>query len=545
MTRLRTALLLIGALLLTLLPAVPAQALLPAEAAQAAAASGSISGTITGDRPDFDPTLIAVDAVQICDGCSGHGLVYPDTTGRYTVSDLEPGSYQVSFVDQPSLYTPGPYRSQYWRGTADPAAATPVVVRAGAETSGIDARMKRGPSLSGRVTSARTGEPVADVGVNAYRVGGPLDEFGDSQRNAYLVTNENGEYLVGGIEPGVWVLHFDASDTSADLAPQWLGAVATVAQARRVTAVEGIDVGGLDVVLTPGATVSGRVTGGPDAEPVPGVDVRVERPCESIGGHSECDGGSAQTDADGRYSVTALAAAGGYSVTAHPRITGLANGSWIGARDEADATVFAVAEGGVEVANIVLPDAEPKPLFRDVPEGSAFFDEVQWLGKTKISTGYADVGGTRAYRPVEAVSRQAMAAFLYRLHLLRGGDEFAPPVRASFSDVPVTHPFFREIEWMKAAGITTGDADGGYRPGAAVSRQAMSAFLSRMSGEEVPAVTARPFPDVPSTDAFAAAIAWMARERIASGYQDGGFHPLDPVTRQAMAAFLFRYDATR
>jgi hypothetical protein len=56
------------------------------------------------------------------------------------------------------------------------------------------------------------------------------------------------------------------------------------------------------------------------------------------------------------------------------------------------------------------------------------------------------------------------------------------PDTASFSDVPTSHPFFKEIEAMAASGITTGYADGTFKPGATVTRQAMAAFLSRALG---------------------------------------------------------------
>jgi hypothetical protein len=48
-----------------------------------------------------------------------------------------------------------------------------------------------------------------------------------------------------------------------------------------------------------------------------------------------------------------------------------------------------------------------------------------------------------------------------------------------FSDVPNGHPFHDEISVVAEAGIARGFEDGTYRPGAAVSRQAMAAFLGR------------------------------------------------------------------
>lgn len=48
--------------------------------------------------------------------------------------------------------------------------------------------------------------------------------------------------------------------------------------------------------------------------------------------------------------------------------------------------------------------------FSDVPKGHPFFDEIEWLATTGITTGYDD--GT--FRPGQQVTRQATAAFFYR-----------------------------------------------------------------------------------------------------------------------------------
>jgi len=48
-----------------------------------------------------------------------------------------------------------------------------------------------------------------------------------------------------------------------------------------------------------------------------------------------------------------------------------------------------------------------------------------------------------------------------------------------FTDVPADHPFAEEIDFVANAGIAEGFPDGTYRPGQPVSRQAMAAFLER------------------------------------------------------------------
>jgi hypothetical protein len=50
------------------------------------------------------------------------------------------------------------------------------------------------------------------------------------------------------------------------------------------------------------------------------------------------------------------------------------------------------------------------------------------------------------------------------------------------------------------------------------------------------------FPDVPDSNQFHDDIAWLVDNGIAGGYTNGNFGPKDPVSRQAMAAFLHNYD---
>ena len=51
----------------------------------------------------------------------------------------------------------------------------------------------------------------------------------------------------------------------------------------------------------------------------------------------------------------------------------------------------------------------------------------------------------------------------------------------TFNDVPPSHPFYNSIEWMSRTGIANGYADGGFHPADPVTRQAMSAFIQRRS----------------------------------------------------------------
>lgn len=179
----------------------------------------------------------------------------------------------------------------------------------------------------------------------------------------------------------------------------------------------------------------------------------------------------------------------------------------------------------------------PAPPFADVAHGaSPFFVEISWLKRTGLTTGYAD--GT--YRPGQPIARDAMAAFLYRA---AGSPAFTPPAVSPFRDVTPGSPFYREITWAAAQGITTGYADGTFRPGQPIARDAMAAFLYRAAGS--PAHTPPPataLRDVtPSSTIFYAEITWVLEQRIATGWGDGTYRPTEPISREAMAAFVYRW----
>ena len=57
-----------------------------------------------------------------------------------------------------------------------------------------------------------------------------------------------------------------------------------------------------------------------------------------------------------------------------------------------------------------------------------------------------------------------------------------PPCASGFTDVVSHHPFCAEIDWLASGGIAGGYEDGTFRPTVPVSRQAMAAFLYRSAG---------------------------------------------------------------
>ncbi|MBB6403195.1 polysaccharide deacetylase family protein [Arthrobacter sp. AZCC_0090] len=199
------------------------------------------------------------------------------------------------------------------------------------------------------------------------------------------------------------------------------------------------------------------------------------------------------------------------------------------------------------------PPPPPPPAsspFIDVPVGYPFFTEINWMAAQGISTGWDEGNGTKTYRPLQAANRDAMAAFMYRL---AGSPAFIPPAVSPFSDTTPQTAFYKEISWLAAQGISTGWDEGNgtrtYRPLQAVNRDATAAFLYRFAHS--PAFTApavSPFADVSPQAPFYKEITWLSSTGISKGWTETNgtrtFRPGTPVNRDAVAAFMYRYDTS-
>lgn len=207
------------------------------------------------------------------------------------------------------------------------------------------------------------------------------------------------------------------------------------------------------------------------------------------------------------------------------------------------------ADGSGLKETMELEDAPAPPLaFADVPHLTPFETEINWLASREISTGWPEPDGTKTYRPLTPVSRDAMAAFLHRL---AGKPDFWPPPVSPFADLDPQDMFFKEIIWLTARNISTGWDEGNgirtYRPGQPVSRDAMAAFMYRLADR--PAFTppdTSPFTDVNKDNVYYHEITWLAAQDISTGWPEADgtktFRPGQPVNRDAMAAFIYRFN---
>jgi hypothetical protein len=148
----------------------------------------------------------------------------------------------------------------------------------------------------------------------------------------------------------------------------------------------------------------------------------------------------------------------------------------------------------------------PAPAFSDVGPDHRFATEIAWMADAGLADGFDD--GT--FRPTRPVTRQAAAAFLYRL---AGEPEVEWP--PSSEPIPVWPPLGVSAP-AASASVDVGGSGGQVRVGNPI------------------------YPDVPHEHPFVVEIVWLSTNAIATGYADGTFRPSADVTRQAMVAFMYR-----
>ena len=109
-----------------------------------------------------------------------------------------------------------------------------------------------------------------------------------------------------------------------------------------------------------------------------------------------------------------------------------------------------------------------------------------------------------------------------------------------FTDVRGDDWFYDDVAYVYENGLMNGTSETTFSPYISTTRGMIVTILYRMEGR--PAVLeACPFTDVKAGAYYERAIVWAAENGIVKGYGNGCFGPDDQITREQMAAILYRY----
>ncbi|MGN8896422.1 InlB B-repeat-containing protein [Flavonifractor sp. HCP28S3_F3] len=117
---------------------------------------------------------------------------------------------------------------------------------------------------------------------------------------------------------------------------------------------------------------------------------------------------------------------------------------------------------------------------------------------------------------------------------------FAPvPVELPFTDVGEEDWFYDSVSYVYVRELMTGISDTLFAPDQHLTRGMITTVLWRLEGS--PAGTGTVFTDVAEDAWYAQAVRWAAAQGIVEGYGNGMFGPEDDITREQLAAILYRY----
>lgn len=109
-----------------------------------------------------------------------------------------------------------------------------------------------------------------------------------------------------------------------------------------------------------------------------------------------------------------------------------------------------------------------------------------------------------------------------------------------FSDVRIADWFYNDVKYVYEKGMMAGTAADMFAPNATTTRAMIVTILYRLEGS--PAVTGTSaFVDVPAGQWYTDAVNWAAANQIVKGTSATTFAPNDSITREQMAAILYRY----
>ncbi len=124
---------------------------------------------------------------------------------------------------------------------------------------------------------------------------------------------------------------------------------------------------------------------------------------------------------------------------------------------------------------------------------------------------------------------------------IAGGCEYGEACGSlTFTDMPALDNWAHAgIDFAVSQGLFNGMSSTIFAPDKTMTRAMLVTVLWRSAGE--PKAVATSFSDVTSDKWYAEAIAWAAEQGVVTGYSDGTFRPDNQITREQLAAILFRF----
>ena len=184
-------------------------------------------------------------------------------------------------------------------------------------------------------------------------------------------------------------------------------------------------------------------------------------------------------------------------------------------------------------------EVEPEGLpFTDVMSGDWFYDAVAYVYNKGMMEGTTDT----TFAPTMNLTRSMIAQVLYNLE-----ERPEAPGAAGFTDVAAGAWYADAVNWAAARGIVKGYDTGAFGPEDSVTREQLAAILYRYAQAKGYDTTqggmaVREFSDSASISDWAQeAMAWAVNAQVLSGKGNGVLDPQGTATRAEVAQMLMNF----
>lgn len=215
-----------------------------------------------------------------------------------------------------------------------------------------------------------------------------------------------------------------------------------------------------------------------------------------------------------------------------------AEGSEVDLTKNSDSTYqFKMPSSDVTISAVFVKKAQEAMPFTDVAEKDWFYGDVKYVYENGLMNGTEKT----SFTPAGTATRGMIVAILYRLE-----NEPAVAGDCPFADVKAGSYYEDAITWAAANGITNGYSKSEYGPDNAITREQMAAFLYRYADYKGYDVTKKAeltkFADQGEISSYAAdAIAWANANCLVNGVGDNLLNPKGNAERAQVAAMLHRF----
>lgn len=205
-------------------------------------------------------------------------------------------------------------------------------------------------------------------------------------------------------------------------------------------------------------------------------------------------------------------------------------GGGAGTADEYSITVNKGENGTVSVGNSTAEEGSTV-VISVTPDKGYSLSKLTVTGKDGSALTLTDKGNGQYTFTMPASEVEIAAAFVPE-----GG---IPAEDLPFADVHQNDWFYDAVQFVYGEGMMNGTAENLFSPEQTTTRGMIVTILYRLEGE--PDAEGNPFADVAENAYYKDAISWAAANHIAGGYGNGRFGPDDSITREQLAAILYRY----